>query len=382
METWAVVNGTVVTPEETWSPGALVVAAEAIAAVGALGETPIPTGAKRVDAAGHFVVPGLVDLHIHGLLGHDCMGPGLAKAIQRLPAYGVTAFLATTLTRPAAETQEALAAMVAVLATPPQGADCLGIHLEGPFLSSVRAGMATAAWFEPLTWERFEAYQRAADGRIRLLTFAPEAPEALASIPRLVACGVVPSVGHSDATYEQIVQAVQAGLCHATHTFNAMRPFHHREPGVTGAVLALDEITAQLIADGVHVHPAAMRVLLRAKGFRRVALVSDAAPLAGLPDGLYRWGEQEVIVAGGACRLADGTLAGAHALLDTGLRTLAQGLGLPLADALTSAATTPAAALGVRKGRLAPGYDADIVLLDGALRPVRTFVRGREVYRA
>lgn len=240
--------------------------------------------------------------------------------------------------------------------------------------------MATAGWFETLTWERFLSYQQAASGRIRLLTFAPEMGGAMGRIPSLVAAGVIPAIGHSDATFEQVEQAARLGLCHATHTFNAMRPLHQREPGVTGAVLTLDTITAQVIADGLHVHPAALELLVRAKGLERVALVSDAAPLAGLPDGVYEWEHKPVVVAAGACRLEDGTLAGAHALLDTGLRTLVHSLRLTLSRALVPAATTPAVALGVRKGRLAPGYDADLVLLDSALQPVRTFVRGRQAF--
>jgi N-acetylglucosamine-6-phosphate deacetylase len=271
--------------------------------------------------------------------------------------------------------------MARVLDAPPHGAHCLGIHLEGPFLSPDRPGMATRDWFVPLTWERFERYQQAASGWIRMVTFAPELDEASAHIPRLVDAGVVASIGHSDATYDQVVHAVQQGLSHATHTFNAMRPLHHRKPGVVGAVLSLDELTAQLIADGLHVHPAVIRILLRAKGLDRVVLVSDAAPLAGLPDGDYEWEHKTVTVHDGSCRLADGTIAGAHALLDTGVRTLVHSLNLPLTQALVPATLGPARLLKERRGQLTVGYPADIVLLDAALRPAVTFAGGQEVYR-
>ena len=280
--------------------------------------------------------------------------------------------------------------MAEVLERPPSGAQCVGIHLEGPFLSPTRPGMATPDWFEPLTWESFQTFQQAARGHIRLLTFAPEVGEAMANIPRLVEAGVVPAIGHSSATFEQVAQAVQLGLSHATHTFNAMPPLHHREPGVLGAVMYFDRIVAQLIADGVHVHPAVMAILLRVKGVERVALVSDAAPLAGLPDGEYEWEHKSVFVractersrSDGTCRLADGTLAGAHALLDTGVRNLVERVGLPLEQALVPATRVPAQVLGLRKGHLAPGYDADVVLLDSDLRPGLTLVRGETVFEA
>jgi N-acetylglucosamine-6-phosphate deacetylase len=241
--------------------------------------------------------------------------------------------------------------------------------------------MATRDWFVPLTWERFERYQRAAAGWIRMVTFAPELDEAATHIPRLVDAGVVPVIGHSDASYEQVVHAVQQGLSHATHTFNAMRPLHHRRPGVVGAVLSLDEITAQLIADGLHVHPAVMRILLRAKGLDRVVLVSDASPLAGLPDGEYEWEHKPIYVRDSSCRLADGTIAGAHALLDSGVRTLVHNLGLPLTQALVPATLTPARLLDEQRGQLAVGYPADLVLLDAALQPAVTLVGGEEVFR-
>jgi N-acetylglucosamine-6-phosphate deacetylase len=377
----AIVNGPIYTPDEIIAPGTVLIERNTITAVGPADTTPVPPDADVIDAGGMAVAPGLIDVHIHGLMGYDGMGPGLADVIRALPAFGVTAFVSTTVTLPRDETLANLKAMAEVLDTPPAGAECLGIHLEGPFLSPTYPGMATSEWFEPLTWEAFQALQQAAQGRIRMLTFAPEAGEATACIPRLVETGVIPVIGHSNATYEQVARAVQLGLSHATHTFNAMRPLHHRDPGVVGAVMAFDEIVAELIADGLHVHPAAMAILLRVKGLERVALVSDASPLAGLPDGEYEWEHKPIFVRDNACRLADGTIAGAHALLDTGVRSLVRLVGLPLEQALVPATRVPAGVLGLRKGRLAPGYDADVVVLDETLRPVRTIAGGQEVYR-
>lgn len=378
----AVVNGTVYTPDEIIAPGVVLIKRGVITAVGPAGATPVPPEAELIEASGMAVVPGLIDVHIHGLMGHDSMGPGLAQVIRELPAFGVTAFLATTLTLPHDEIIAGLGAMAEVLDSPPPGAQCLGIHLEGPFLSPTRPGMATVDWFEPLTWERLQAFQRAARGYIRMLTFAPEVGGAMACIPRLVEAGILPVIGHSDATFEQVAQAVQLGLSHATHTFNAMRPLHHREPGVVGAVMYFDEIVAELIADGVHVHPAVMAILLRVKGVERVALVSDASPLAGLPDGEYKWEHKPVFVRDGSCRLADDTIAGAHELLDTGVRNLVNLVGLSLERALVPATRVPADVLELRKGHLAPGYDADIVILDEQDYPRLTMVKGEVVWQA
>ena len=372
----SIVNGNVYTPDQVFASGIVLIEAGRITEVGSADALAVPPGADVIDAAGMAVVPGFIDVHMHGLMGHDAMGADLAQVIRDLPTFGVTTFLATTLTLPRNETLASLETMAEVLDAPPTGAQCLGIHLEGPFLSPSRPGMATSDWFEPLTWESFQTFQRAARGHIRMLTFAPEAGDAMTCIPHLVEAGVVPVIGHSDATFEQVAQAAKLGLSHATHTFNAMRPLHHREPGVVGAVMYLDEIVAELIADGVHVHPVAMALLLRVKGVERVALVSDAAMLAGLPDGEYEWEHKPVYVQDGSCRLADGTLAGAHALLDTGVRNLVNQVDLPLEQALVPATRVPARVLGLRKGCLAPGYDADIVLLDSDLQPALTLVRG------
>jgi N-acetylglucosamine-6-phosphate deacetylase len=372
----AIVNGMLYTPDQTVSPGTVLIERGQITAVGPTDAVTVPPEAEAVDAEGMSVVPGFIDVHMHGLMGHDTMGPGLAHVIQDLPAFGVTAFLGTTLTLPPEETFAALEVMGNILGAPPRGAQCLGIHLEGPFLSPTRPGMATLDWFESLTWARFQIFQEKAKGHIRMHTFAPEVGEGMDSIPRLIESGVVPVIGHSNATFEQVAEAVALGLAHATHTFNAMRPLHHREPGVVGAVMFFDKIVAELIADGVHVHPAVMAILLRVKGVDRVALVSDSAPLAGLPDGEYEWEHKPVFIRDGSSRLADGTIAGAHALLDTGVRNLVHLVGLPLEQALVPATRVPADVLGAHKGRLAPGYDADVVLLDRELRPALTLVGG------
>lgn len=382
------------TPRQVFPNGTLLLDGDKIVTAGPDAGLPIPRQARRLSLPGRKAFPGFIDLHTHGLLGKDAFSRDLAEVIRLLPRFGVTSFLATTVTLPMPETYARLKEMAEVLKAPPSGANCLGIHLEGPHLSPKRTGMAKPNWTRPLTREEFDSLQEAAAGHIKMITFAPEEGDSLKLIPYLLEQGVVASIGHSDAPYELVAEAVNLGLGHATHTFNAMPPFHHREPGVIGAVLAFPEITAQLIADGHHVHPGAMRALLNAKGSERVCLVSDSAPFAGLPAGKYEWEGYTVIIDGQTCRTPQGNLAGAYALLDTGFRTLIQSLGLTPSEAAICASEVPARALGFsplpagegpgvrsHKGRLLPGYDADVVVLDEDYQVEMTIVGGEIVYQ-
>lgn len=352
------------TPEGIVPDGTLLIKGNKITACGPSACIAIPKGAQRLDLSGLQAFPGFIDLHTHGLLGYDAFGFGLAEVIRLLPRYGVASFLATTVTLPLPEIKRRLAEMAEVLADPPPGAHCLGIHLEGPNLSPQRSGMANRAWAVPLTRLGFDGFQDAAGGHIRMVTFAPEQGEAMQLIPYLLEQGVIPSIGHSDASYEQVAEAKNLGLRHATHTFNAMNPFHHRAPGVIGAVMSFPEITAELIADGVHVHPGAMRALLNAKGINGVCLVSDSAPFAGMPEGEYTWEGYSIHVENGACRTPEGNLAGSHALLDTSFRNLVEQVGLTSGGAAICASTVPAREMGIdsMKGYIQPGYDADLTI--------------------
>jgi N-acetylglucosamine-6-phosphate deacetylase len=368
---------------QTLSDGTIVIEDNKIIRAGPTTGHSLPRDAQLLILPGRHALPGLIDVHTHGLLGKDAFSAELADVIRLLPRFGVTSFLATTVTMPMEDVFTRLREMDRVLQNPPPGAHCLGIHIEGNFLSPKRTGMANPNWCQPLTPQLFEFLQQAADGRIRMVTFAPEEGNAQEMIPYLLQRGIVPSIGHSDASYEQAAEVIRLGVSHATHTFNAMSPFHHRAPGVVGAVLAFPQITAQLIADGHHVHPGAMRLLLNAKSVDGVCLVSDSAPFAALPDGTYPWEGYTLIVKNGTCRLPDGTLAGAHALLDTGFRTLVQTLGLSPAEAIICATEVPARTLGLlgQKGQLLPGTDADIVIFDEAWEVEMTFVGGEMVYQ-
>ena len=343
---------------------------------------PLPT-TQRLDASGCVVLPGFIDLHIHGSAGHDTMDatPESLAAISRfLAQHGVTGFTPTTMTAPHLPTLAALRNVSAALAQPMPGAAILGVHLEGPYISPLFPGAQAKENIRPANLSEFGELLAAAP--VALITLAPEEPGAGALIDAALAAGVRAIIGHSAASYEQAVAAFARGIRQATHTFNAMTALHHRQPGVVGAVLTDERIFAQLIADTVHVHPAAMAVLARCKGPDRLLLITDAIRATGLPDGVSELGGQPVFVRDGQCRLADGTLAGSILTMDGALRHFLAATGWSVEKAWPVTSRTPAAALGIgnQTGSIASGYRADLVVLDEALAVVATIVGGRIVY--
>ena len=339
--------------------------------------------ALHFDAAGCVVLPGFIDLHIHGSAGHDTMDatPESLPAISVfLAQHGVTSFTPTTMTAPHLSTLAALRNVSAALAQPMPGAAILGVHLEGPYISPLYPGAQAKENIRPANLTEFG--ELLAAGPVALITLAPEEPGAGALIEAALAAGVGVIIGHSAASYEQAVAAFARGIRQATHTFNAMTALHQRKPGVVGAVLTDERIFAQLIADTVHVHPAAMAVLARCKGPDRLLLITDAIRATGLPDGKSELGGQPVFVRDGQCRLADGTLAGSILTMDAALRHFLAATGWPLEKAWPVTSRTPAAALGIgnQYGSIASGYRADLVVLDASLEVVATIVGGRIVY--
>jgi N-acetylglucosamine-6-phosphate deacetylase len=256
-------------------------------------------------------------------------------------------------------------------------AEVLGIHFEGPFISPLRRGVHPPEFIKLPTKELLEKFIDAAGGHAQILTIAPELLGAMPCIDAARAAGLVVGIGHTDATYEQARAAIAHGAHHAVHVYNAMRPFTHRDSGVIGAVLTSPEVTAELIADGVHVDEVAMRVLLQSKGAAGVILISDGISATGMPDGKYTLGSFEVTVSGGVCRDAAGKLAGSTLTLDRALRNIVA-LGVPLPDALRMLTLNPATLLGIeyKKGSLRAGADADIVLLDQGLNVEQVWTRG------
>lgn len=324
---------------------------------------------SSVDAPGvpvtevDVLAPGFVDLHVHAVDGCGVVGPapdvpGLARA---LAAHGVTSFLATTVTAPVDDLLPLLGVETS------GGARLVGLHLEGPWLSPDHVGAQPPEHLAPPSLADLE--RLVAAGPPVLLTMAPELPGGLEVVRRASEAGVVVSVGHSGVTYDQALEAFDAGARHVTHCFNAMRPLHHREPGLVGAALDRSDVTVEVIADGVHLHPATVRLVWRAAGPDRVCVVSDAVELdvpEARPDGT-------------ATRRPDGTLAGSRTGLDAMVRNLVS-WGVPLADALTMASVTPARVLG-REAALRVGAPADLVALDADLHVVSTMVDGVVVWQ-
>lgn len=358
-------------------PGAVVVRSGRIADVV---RGPAPDLPAPVCEAG-LVSPGFIDLQVNGGFGVE-VGDG-AQAIRhlavRLPATGVTAFLPTLVSSSPEVYPRACRAFLDARGAP--GALPLGLHLEGPFISPRRAGAHRRdALLHPPS-DLFDPFLE--HEVLRLVTLAPELEGGLDRVRRLAASGVVVSLGHTDASYEELVQAIDAGATMVTHLYDAMSPFHHRAPGAVGAALLDERVVAGLIADGVHSHRASVRLAVRAKGADRIALVTDAIAGAGMGPGVYGLDGREVVVDETAARLRDGTLAGSVLTLDQAVRNVVGWTGSGVAEACHMASEVPARLLGLpAKGRLAAGFDADLVLLDDALRVAATFVEGRCVYGA
>lgn len=335
-----------------------------------------------IDARGYIALPGMIDIHVHGGFGRDMM-EGTTNAIQaiarRLVRHGVTAFLVTPLTAPWHAIRQCIAAAREVRTHGADGARVLGCHLEGPFINPQRAGAQPPEYIRPPSVRELEAELGELISELRIITLAPELDGALELIRYLVAQGVIVSVGHTDATYEEVQRAVELGARHATHTFNAMRPFQHRDPGTVGAVLTMPELTAEIIWDHVHTHPAAAELLVHAKGAEGVICVSDGTTGVGMPDGyeFELWGHRAVVRENAARMVETGGLAGSTIAMDTCLRLCAQAFGLETASLLCAA--NPARALGYecQLGTLRPSAQADIILWDPATQQVaQVFVAG------
>jgi N-acetylglucosamine-6-phosphate deacetylase len=344
----------------------------------------LPPGAQEIAAPQQTAVPGFVDVHIHGAGGHDVMAgteEALAGVARTIARHGTTSFVATTVTASPDDICRSVEGIARFITTQHETdeprAEVLGVHYEGPFISAARRGVHPKEWIQLPSADLLEKFLHSASGNARILTIAPELLGAAPCIDAARKAGLVVAMGHTDATYEQARAAISRGVHHAVHVYNAMRPFSHRDSGVIGAVLTSLDVTAELIADGVHVEEAAMRILLQAKGPGCVILVSDGISATGMPDGNYMLGKFEVTVSGGVCRNSEGKLAGSTLTLDRGLRNIV-GLGVPLHDAVGMLTANPARLLGIefKKGALRTGADADIVLLDEGLQVMKVWVRG------
>jgi N-acetylglucosamine-6-phosphate deacetylase len=365
-----------VTPDGVLNPGWLAVHGGRIADLGA---GPPPAAPLH---RGHWALPGFVDLHVHGG-GGASFTDGDAGAARRAAAFhrdhGSTTLLASLVTAPTSELEGRLA-MLAALAD--EGV-IDGIHLEGPFLSGARCGAQDPRYLIAPDLARYTRLQAAARGWLKMITIAPELPGAFAVIRAAVDAGVIAAAGHTDASAEVTAAAVAAGISHATHLGNGMRPLRHRDPGPVGALLDAG-VTCEVIADGLHLHNTMTRLIARAAGPGNLVLITDAMAAAGMPDGSYRLGAQAVTVSGGAARLTDrpAAIAGSTATMDRVVRHAVTSAGLPVTEVAAAAATTPARRLGLadRTGALRTGLAADLVLLDEAWK-LTTVIAGGTLIR-
>ena len=390
MPTTVIHASRILTPEEEITDGIIVVEGSRIVGLGHRDTMRLPLDAVDYVASGMTIVPGFVDVHVHGAGGHDVMEAS-AQALDRITStvarHGTTSIVATTVTASIDDTCRSLEGIAryirdhetaeAHVARNQLAAEIVGIHLEGPFINKVRRGVHPPEEIIRPSVETLDKFIKAADGLVRILTIAPELPGAMQVIAHAVLAKIVVALGHTDADYDQARAAIEAGARHSVHIYNAMRPFTHRDPGVIGAILTDPDVTAEVIADLVHVAGPAIQVLLGTKGFDTVLLVSDGIAATGMRDGNYRLGNFEVTVKDGVARNSEGKLAGSTLTLDRAVRN-AVGLGVSFKDAVRMATILPARRLGLAgtKGIIAVGADADLVALTPDLRVGGVMTRG------
>jgi N-acetylglucosamine-6-phosphate deacetylase len=332
------------------------------------------------DLTGLTLAPGFIDVHVHGGGGFSLLSddPAQFAGYSRwVASRGVTSFLATIC---AADIEHGIRYAKAAAEARCNGAELLGINFEGPFVSGERRGALPKSWL--IQPDRSVFDELLASAPVKLMTVAPELDGAFALIDAAVVAGVRVSVGHTDASHDIAKRAFDAGAAHVTHAFNAMRPLHHRDPGPIGAAVDVQGVTVEVIADGVHLHPATVRLLVEALGIDRTCLITDAVTPAGLASGTFRIGREEAVLDDGSIRLPDGTIAGSAATMDAVVRNVIEWGVASVGDALNMASAVPATAAGVSecKGQIAAGYDADLVVLSEDLAVRETWVGGRRVY--
>lgn len=346
-----------------------------------------PSLSTIVISAEQTLLPGFIDVHIHGAGGADTMDANL-QALETmatvLPEEGTTSFLATTMTQSKDKIERALVntADYAKNHNTPGKAEMLGVHLEGPFINEDRAGAQPKGHILDPDIELFKHWQHLSDGGIKLVTVAPEKENGLSFIRSLKENGVIASIGHSDAVYDEVKAAVEAGATQVTHLFNGMRGMHHREPGVAGAALLFKELMVELIADGIHIRPEMLNLSLNAKGTDGMLLITDSMRAKCLKNGLYDLGGQEVTVADGKALLEDGTLAGSILKMNDAIKNIVEFSDRSLREVVKMASENPAKQLQIfdKKGSIALNKDADFTVIDENFQVVMTFCRGQLAY--
>ena len=348
---------------------------------------PAENPGKIIDGQGCYAIPGLIDIHFHGCMGYDFCD-GTQEALREIARYeasvGVTGMAPATMTLPAEQLEEILsnaAAFSADSGKNPGEAELLGVNMEGPFISKHKKGAQDDTYIIPSDVELFHRFQRAAEGLVKFIAVAPEVEGALAFVDRVKDEAVV-SLAHTNADYDEALAAFQRGVSHAVHLFNAMPPFGHREPGVVGAVADSHHVTAELICDGVHIHPSVVRAAFKIQLENRMILISDSMRAAGMPDGTYTLGGQAVqVTKGRAVLVSSGALAGSASNLMECMKTAVKEMGIPLETAVACASENPAKRLGEygRRGSITFGKKADLVLLDRDLNVKCVMKDGKRV---
>ncbi len=376
-----------VLPDQMLPEGAVIVGEDGkIAWCGKESDLPSFEG-KVIDLGGKLLSPGLIDIHVHGgkgiTFGENDVSATTAFYSNWVVENSVTGYLMTI----ADATHDGLVDMlhkyVDVLSHPVEGAETLGLHLEGPYLNIEKKGAFNPAWLRNPSVEEAKAYIQAGQGWIRQITMAPELPNATEVAHLFREAGVVVAMGHTNNSYEGAEAALKGDFNHVTHTFNAQRGFDHRSPGVFGAVMTSDIVTGELIADTIHVHPGAMKLLMRTLGTDRVVAITDAMSGAGLPEGVYHLVGHDVFVKDGRATLENGTLAGSIATLNMCVNNLVKTVGVSIYEAVKMASLNPARVIGVsdRLGSIAIGKDASLVVFDDNFHTALTMVKGKIVYR-
>ncbi|WP_210469788.1 N-acetylglucosamine-6-phosphate deacetylase [Sporosarcina sp. 6E9] len=384
-------NATIVLENKVLPKGYLHIKDEQIQSVGEMKDCPpISKQDIKYDCTDkQYVIPGMIDIHVHGAAGYDFMD-GSTEAVEAiahaLPKEGVTSFLATTITNPVDYTSHALENLNSyrLHKNKPGVAELVGIHLEGPFINKVQKGAQPEESILPPDVARFKKWQALSGNAIKVITYAPELDRNFELLTELNQTGVIPSMGHTNATYDESKDAIHNGVSHATHLFNGMKGLHHREPGVVGAVLLQDDVFVEIIPDGIHFHPDLVKLIVKMKGLEKVLVITDGMRAKGLPDGNYDLGGQEVIVRDGSCSLAsNGSLAGSVVTMNKARLNLIEWIDLSIVEQVRVTAVNQAKRLKVfdRKGSIEAGKDADLVVLGSDGQIELTICRGKISYQ-
>jgi N-acetylglucosamine-6-phosphate deacetylase len=379
-------KGSLVLQDTIINQGYLVVEGKKISGIFAPADRFQEDGVEFIDYGDAYIAPGFVDLHLHGALGKDVMD-SQDKSMRTIAGHqaknGVTGFLGSTMSAPLDSVLEAIR-VIKNAAEDPLPSEILGVHVEGPFVSMQKKGAHSASFIRGMNEKDIKKLADAIAGWNAILSLAPEVEENMRLIEKLKTQGFVVAIGHSDATYERAMESFAKGVSHATHLYNAMSGFDHREPGVVGAVLDSNDVTAELIADGIHVHPAALRLAVAMKGPERICLVTDSMMATGVGDGVYKWGEQEIEVYGNKAVIrGSDVLAGSVLTLNTAIKNMIAWTDVTINQAINMASLNPARVLGLDFviGSIRIGKLANIVVLDRDFNVVDTLLRGKSVLR-